>query len=116
MTNHGDIGHVAYIRLGWQLLGHTSAEEPAVAVVCETLRSTSDQHHETITRAFVHLVQAGRSTLPSTHSFDEFCLMHPELLRTDALALYYSSETLLSAEARTGWVAPDLRALPPRAD
>jgi hypothetical protein len=115
MTHHGDIGHINYVRLGWNLLGRTGAEEPAVAAVCETLRETGT-YHETSTRALLRLVQAGRSTLPSTHSFEEFCLMHPEILRTDALALYYSSETLLSAEARTGWVDPDLRALPPRAD
>src|SRR3954470_3472293 len=84
-----DFGHVDQIRLGWQLLGESREEAEAMARVRETLCAVSVQqhgdtvtYHETITRAFLHLVNAARSELPSTHSFDEFCLMYPELLRS----------------------------------
>ena len=116
-------GHVDHIRLGWYLLRDSRDEEDAMARVRDTLRAASVRHHgeagkyhETITCAFMRLIQAGRTALPSTHTFSEFCLMFPELLRKDALDPYYSRATLFSAEARFGWVEPDLRGLPPRAD
>jgi hypothetical protein len=112
-TQRGDLRHVDYVRLGWQLLGHGGAEEPARIA----LRSTYPQaYHETGTRALLRLVQAARATLPETHSFSEFCLMFPELLRDDALSLYYSADALRSADASTRFLDPDLRALPPRGD
>lgn len=110
------------IHLGWHLLREADEEE-AVARAREILRGAADQrggdagrYHETMIRALLHLIQAGRSALPAAHSFSAFCLMYPEPLREDALALYYSREALLSAEARAGWIDPDLRALPLRAD
>lgn len=116
-------GHADHIRLGWHLLRDSRSELEAMTRVRDTLRAASVRHHgdvgkyhETITLAFMRLIGTARSALPSTHSFAEFCLMYPELLRKDALDAYYSQELLLSARARMGWVEPDLRGLPPRSD
>ncbi len=106
--------HIDQIRLGWHLL--RDADEEVAMMHVRSTQGDADKYHETWTRAFMYLIQAGRSALPATHTFDEFCLMYPELLRDDALALYYSRDALFSSEARMGWINPDLRALPARAD
>jgi hypothetical protein len=46
------------------------------------------------------------------HSSAEFCEAHPELMKKDALMLYYSRDRLFSQAAKTAFVEPDLQPLP----
>ena len=117
------VSHMDRIRLGWDALRECDDEEEALELVREALCAESlrpyafeSAYHETMTRALIRLIHSARSALPARHSFGEFCLMYPELLRSDALALYYSGQALRSVEAGSTWIDPDIRPLPPRAD
>ena len=116
-------GHMDLVRLGWTALGESEDEEEALEQVRETLCGDSARpyafdsaFHETSARALIRLIHSARSALPSAHTFSHFCLMYPELLRSDALALYYSGQALRSVDAGSAWIKPDLRPLPARAD
>jgi hypothetical protein len=45
-------------------------------------------------------------------SFDELVRRNPGLLDKRLLTRFYSSRTLASPAARTGWVEPDVKAFP----
>ena len=69
-------------------------------------------YHETITQAFMCLiVSANRQTGPH-QSADEFCERHPELLDKRALLKFYSRDRIMTWEAKTCYVEPDLCPLP----
>jgi hypothetical protein len=72
--------------------------------------SVDRRYHETITVAFMRLIDAAtkKETFASS---TEFCRRHPELLTKDALLRYYSHERLFSKEAKSGFVEPDLAPL-----
>lgn len=71
-------------------------------------------YHETITRASL----AAAADLLSRHSADtpldvvHAALMDSSLGKPGWLFDYWARDRLMSVEARRGWVAPDLRALP----
>ena len=69
-------------------------------------------YHETITVAFMRLVF---SKLTRTGPFPDsqaFCDGHPDLLDKSVLLKFYSKERLRTAEAKQGFVEPDLAELP----
>ncbi len=69
-------------------------------------------YHETITQAWLRLVQF--VLLESGHSdnADAFCDAHPELSQPKILRLYYSRERIMSQEAKTSFLGPDLAPFP----
>lgn len=70
-----------------------------------TPNNDADGYHETITRYYITAVShAGAATLTDL-------LNEPSCRRTAALE-YWSRELLFSAEARLGWVPPDLASPP----
>ena len=73
----------------------------------------SGGYHETITRAYMRLI--GRFVMEDGGT-DGWSARAARLLREhgakDHLLLYYTRDRLMSAEARFGWVEPDLRPLP----
>ena len=78
-----------------------------------TINSSSSGYHETITRAYVRLIAgffAGCADLPLPERVAG--LIGGSFGERDALLRYYSRETLLSAQARAGWVEPDVHPLP----
>jgi len=62
--------------------------------------------------AWVRLIAAACHETPEIVRFEEFLAAHPDLLEMRALSKYYSASRLGSAEARAGWVEPNLRPLP----
>lgn len=70
------------------------------------------KYHETITVAWARLVAHHVAGDPELHSFEAFVERHPALLDKTLLAKHYSPTALDSAAARTGWLPPDLLALP----
>jgi GNAT superfamily N-acetyltransferase len=67
-----------------------------------------DRYHETITIAWVRLV--------ATHTeptFEDFLRKNEAKLNLATLYAYWTPESLASEKARTGWLPPDRRNLPP---
>jgi hypothetical protein len=71
-----------------------------------------DKFHATITRAFVRLVAAHMRETPELESFRAFAMAHPQLFDARLPLRFYSETLLMSREARSRWVEPDLRSLP----
>lgn len=77
-----------------------------------TVNDEAGGYHETITRAYVHLLSAFLSTHPDRAVAEcvQALLVSPLAAKT-ALFRYYSQERLLSVAARKGWVEPDIEPL-----
>ncbi len=106
--------HAQHVRVAWnylrvhplpEALGRFSAALRTFAVA----QGAPDLYHETITIAYVLLInerleQTGRDT-----TWDVFAACHPDLLlwRPSVLDRYYHPETLSSARARRVFVMPD---------
>ena len=69
-------------------------------------------YHETVTVAFMHLIHAAVRYCGMAPSSDEFCERHPELLDKFCLRYFYSSDRILTREAKVHFVEPDLAPLP----
>ncbi len=69
-------------------------------------------YHETLTVAWMRVLDAVMRTHGAGQSVDEFLEQHPFLLCRTLLRLYYSRDRIMSAQARREWVEPDLAPLP----
>jgi hypothetical protein len=69
-------------------------------------------YHETLTRAWMHLVHFTLCQYGAAASADEFFEAHPQLWQMKVLRFFYSRECLMSAEAKAGFVSPDISELP----
>jgi hypothetical protein len=113
--------HEAHLRVGlWHLLRHS----PDVAldllrerisrynVACGVANTDSSGYHESITRFYVWLIARFVENADRNRPIDELA---DELVRDHGdreLPLrHWSKERLMSAEARRGWMQPDLRPL-----
>lgn len=111
--------HREHVRLAWLCLrerGFDAGLERVRGLIqryAAALGATG-KYHETLTRAWVELVQSALESTPAAASFDAFLAERPELRDAKLLERYYRKETLDSATARAGWVAPDVTPLPPR--
>lgn len=110
--------HYDHVRLAWIFLREAELA-PATERMVATLqrfglhhRGDLSRYHDTLTRAFMHLVAAHIRMTPGIESFDEFASHHPDLLNKNALLHFYSDALLNGDRARREWVEPDLRALP----
>ena len=74
----------------------------------------TEGYHETITLASLRATRAFLDGLPGGTPLFEACnaLLVSNLGRRDWLLVYWSRDRLFSAQARRGWVEPDLQALP----
>jgi hypothetical protein len=108
--------HREHVRLTW---GYLTSEPPAAveARLCRALLELATSHgvaqrfHHTLTVAWVRLIESARRSHPDM-PFDALIEMYPSLLDKDAPLAYYTREHLYSEDARTRWVAPNLKALP----
>lgn len=111
--------HRAHVRLAWLCLrewGFEAGLERVKGLIqryAAALGATG-KYHETLTRAWAELVQVGLDAAPGAASFDAFLEARPELTDAKLLERHYRKETLDSAQARAGWVAPDVAPLPSR--
>ena len=67
-------------------------------------RGKADRYHETITVAFLALVNERLATSGEPGSFKAFIDRHPEIAEHDLLGRYYRPETLSSERARRAFV------------
>lgn len=108
--------HREHVRLTWIYL---TAEPPAAveARLCRALLALATSHgvaqrfHHTLTVAWVRIIESARRSHPDT-PFDALVDACPRLLDKDAPLAYYTREVLYSDDARTGWIEPNLNALP----
>ena len=114
--------HQAHLRVGlWHAMRHPAAE------TLDLLRdriSTFNQakgventanagYHETITRFYVHVICLFLASADARRPIDEIEQDLIDRYGDKELPLrYYTKGRLFSTEARFGWVAPDLLALP----
>ena len=116
VLTRGEFGHREHLELAWSYLQiyDVAATHRAVRAAIRHLASAHgapDKYHETITRAWVHLVVLHRAE-SEAESFDEFIAGNSGLLNRRLLEAHYSREVLSSPEARVRWTGPDLRELP----
>ena len=110
--------HYDHVRLAWIFLREAELG-PATERMVVTLKRVGLHHrgdlsryHDTLTRAFMHLVAAHIRMTPDIYSFDDFANHHASLLDKEALLHFYSDDLLNGQRARGEWVEPDLRGLP----
>ncbi|MFB6841798.1 hypothetical protein [Streptomyces sp. NPDC056361] len=120
MAATGAFGHREHVHLTWLAVRRVGMPD-AVALVSDGIRRTAryagapQKYHVTVSRAWVELVARceAEGELPD---FATFAARHAGLLDKRLLTRFYRSGTLASAEARTGWVEPDLAPLGLSAD
>lgn len=117
MASADRFGHRQHIHLAWLAVRRHGLPD-AVGLVSEGIQRTAryaaapQKYHATITRAWVELV--GHHVEPGNEEdFDAFIERFPPLLDKRLLTGHYRSVTLASDAARSGWIEPDLRPLPP---
>ena len=109
---HGD-----HIRLAW-IYVRSNPPEMAAVRISNTIRQFAvrigqeKKYHETITLAWLRLVEVAHRATPELTAFHDFLSKHAWLLDRDRLKAFYSSECLSSEQARAQMVAPDRHPLP----
>ena len=69
-------------------------------------------YHETMTQAWMRLVDFTLREYGPAENADDFCQRHPELSRKETMRLFYTRELFMSPEAKAGFIEPDLAPLP----
>ena len=109
--------HADHVRLAWIYI-RTYSLQIAAARISHTIRQFAARigeerkYHETITGAWLRLVEVAHRATPEVTAFDDFLIKHPWLLDRDRLTVFYSSKCLSSEQARTHMVPPDRYPLP----
>ena len=106
--------HREQVRAGWWYLRHHPFPE-ALARFSAALRRFAvaqgkpELFHETITTAYMLLINERLAGMPANETWDQFAAAHPDLLvwRPSVLARYYRTETLASERARRTFLMPD---------
>ena len=111
--------HAAHLSVGaWHV--HRYGVEEAVKRLRQGIRALNDSHgtantdssgyHETITRAYAHLIAEFLSEQrEGTLARRVGALLASPLAHKNALLEYYSKERLMSVAARGEWSGPDLK-------
>ena len=119
---HAAWTHLAHLRVGAWHVHHLGAET-ALATLRAGIRRLNDSHgtvnssnsgyHETITAAYVQLIDAFLATFEASVPLDRrlAALVASPLGDRSILLRYWSRERLMSPEARAAWLAPDLAPL-----
>ena len=108
--------HEAHVRMAWLYVTRLGPED-AINQAARGIRAlarangTPTLYHDTLTRAWVYVVAAAVAAAPSA-TFERLLAHNPQLLDRRLLLQYYSPGVLSSAQARAGWIAPDLAPIP----
>jgi hypothetical protein len=112
-----EFGHAEHVRVAWLYLASGAPFEEAALRFCKGLRryaeslGKADRYHETITWAFLALVNERRHASGATR-FDAFAEQNRDLFAPDLAALtrFYDRETLRSELARRVFLLPTIAA------
>jgi hypothetical protein len=109
--------HRDHLRLAWIYL-RRCGPSLAAARISDAIRKYAvhngapEKYHETVTLAWLRLVESAIKCAPEKASFEEILAICPELLEKATLRKYYSSALLASKAARISLIEPDLAPLP----
>lgn len=109
-------GHRQHIQLTWLAVRRYDTAA-AIDLVGDGIQRTAryagapQKYNATVSRAWVELVDH-HAAQPGADDFAAFAEQNPALLDKRLLSRFYTSATLASEEARTGWVEPDLAPFP----
>jgi hypothetical protein len=109
-------GHREHVHLTWLAVRRVGVPA-AVVLVSDGIQRTAryagapQKYHATVSRAWVELV-GYHAAERGEADFTAFAGHHPALLDKRLLTRFYRPATLASAQARTGWVEPDLAPFP----
>jgi hypothetical protein len=110
----GRFGHREHLELAYAAIRRFGMPA-AVDRVCDRLREITQyarkpqKYHHTVSRAWMELLAYHVNDAPT---FDGVLQRNPALLDKRLLTRHYRSTTLASAEARRGWLPPDLVPFP----
>jgi hypothetical protein len=111
--------HRAHVRMAWICLSAGNSFEAVMAKVRGGIQRLNlvvlgkpEGYHETITYAFLRLIDAALREETADGTFESFCRRHPSLLSPHVLLRYYSKDLLSSPKARREIVSADLAPLP----
>lgn len=112
-------GHREHVHLTW-LAVRRCGVPAAVGLVSDGIQRTAryagapQKYHATVSRAWVELVghHAAEPGETGEGGFAAFVDHHPALLDKRLLTRFYRTATLAAAEAKNGWVEPDLAPFP----
>jgi hypothetical protein len=116
MSTADRFGHRQHVHLTW-LAVRRCGTAAAVGLISDGIQGiarnagAAEKFNATVSRAWVELVGHHAEHCDAA-DFDTFAERNPALLDKKLLTRFYRPETLARAEARTGWVAPDLAPLP----
>jgi hypothetical protein len=113
--------HREHIRIAYlYLTRHPPAA--AIAKICSGIKALNTAqkvpeaidrgYHETITQAWIRLVQCTLNEFGPAENADAFMDKHTQLLSKRALLFFYSRDRIMSAEAKARFIEPDLTPLP----
>ncbi len=109
----GGFGHEQHVRVAWWYLKHHSLPDAMARFIgglkyFAKCRNKADLYHETITVAYLLLINE-RLSESRDLDWNAFAALHADLLnwRPSILEAYYQPETLASARARRVFVMPD---------
>jgi hypothetical protein len=108
--------HADHLHAAWLYLTRFPAAE-AIAKFSQALRSytaslgKADRYHETITWAYLLLLNERIERSGPAATWEQFAVAHPDLLdwRNSILLRYYRPETLASGLARRVFLMPEMR-------
>jgi hypothetical protein len=108
--------HRQHVKFAWTVLSENPVDE-AQTIVADEIRRFAEVnapglYHETLTQFWVRLVAHTREARPRATDFDAHLGEFPILVDKTAPTKHYSRQLLNAPEARTQFVAPDLRPLP----
>ena len=104
---HRDHVHLAWLYLGCEPLLRAIERFVSGLKRFAAHHGAPDLYHETITWAFLLLIQDRRGRAGGGGTFAEFELRNPDLFAKDVLKRFYRQETLGSKLARRSFVFPD---------
>lgn len=118
---HEAWNHRAHIRMAYLVLLR-DGPDGAIAAVREGIQKLNASqntpeaidrgYHETVTRAWLRLVDSAIRHYGPGEDFEAFAGQHPHLLCRTQLRVFYTRERIMTWEAKRGFVEPDLAALP----
>ncbi|UJR81707.1 hypothetical protein [Sandaracinus amylolyticus] len=117
---HAQWTHRAHLRVAWLHLSRWSLDEAHLRMRAAIIRlnevhgleeTPARGYFETLTRVWLVLVAAARRERACESSL-AFLDASPSLLDREAPLRFYSRERLMTAHARSVWVAPDRAPLP----
>jgi hypothetical protein len=121
---HVEWTHAAHLSVGAWYVSHLGADAALARLRDEirllndahgTVNSSSSGYHETITAAFVRLLDEGLTAFAEDVPLERRieALLAGPLGQSRVLLSFWSREVLMSARARAEWVPPDLNELVP---